>query len=262
MMPNPKIDSDFGVAKGSEVARLIFDRAGESEQLRQRFARRRSFLLHGPAGVGKTLLLSSVLPNFPDILYSSQNPTPHALYQNLAELLLAAGHPVFAKSCPNGLSSLQTKSAVSLKGLLRDALCDSKYLVVLDHLMRPSQSLAASIRELMLNCSVPLVAVSRSAHMEDVGFVLPLFPDRTEKLGIRNFDPDAARLFASTSAEGQRLAADNLAQFLDKVVEFSDGNPGAMLQMIRLAKDTKYFHENQIKITPLYIDYKIAMVSQ
>jgi hypothetical protein len=35
-----------------------------------------------------------------------------------------------------------------------------------------------------------------------------------------------------------------------------------MLQMIRLARDPRYFHENQIKITPLYIDYKIAMVSQ
>ena len=134
--------------------------------------------------MGKTLLLSSVVPDFPDILYSSQNPTPQALYRNLAELLLAADHPVFAKSCPNGLLSLQAKTAVSMKGLMRDALWNSKYLVVLDHLMRPSQSLAASIRELMLNWSVPVVAVSRSAHMEDVGFVLPLFPDRTEKFGV------------------------------------------------------------------------------
>ena len=35
-----------------------------------------------------------------------------------------------------------------------------------------------------------------------------------------------------------------------------------MLQMIRMAKAPKYAHENQIKITPLYIDYRIAMVSQ
>jgi hypothetical protein len=263
VMPKPKTDSAFGMSDGRAVARpAMFDRVAEIEQLRQRLAGRRPFLFHGPTGVGKTLLLSLVLPEFPDILYSSQNPTPQALYRNLAGLLLAAGHPAVTTACPSGVSSLQAKTAVSIKGVMRDALWNSKYLVVLDHLMRPSQSLAASIRELMLNWSVPVVAVSRSAHMEDVGFVLPLFPDRTEKLGVRNFDPETARLFATACAERQGVAADNLAQFLDKVVEYSDGNPGAILQMTCLAKNPKYSHENQIKITPLYIDYRIARVSQ
>lgn len=262
-MPKPKTDSGLGIGASRAIARsAIFDRVEETEQLRQRLAGRRSFLLHGPTGVGKTLLLSLVLPEFPDILYSPQNPTTQAMCWNLAGLLLVAAHPVFAKACPNGLLSLQAKTAVSIKGLLRDALWNSTYFVVLDHLMRPSQSLAASIREMMLNWSVPVVTVSRSVHMEDVGFVLPLFPDRTEKFGVRNFDPDTAHLFAAVCAEREGLIAENLAQFLDKIVEYSDGNPGAMLKMIHLARDPKYFHGNQIKITPLYIDYKIAMISQ
>ncbi len=262
-MPKPKTDSDFEISNGLAVTRpAIFGRVEEIAQLRQRLAARRPFLFHGPTGVGKTLLLSLVLPEFPDILYSSQNPTPQALYRNLAGLLLAADHPVFTKACPNGLLSLQAKTAVSMKGLMRDALWNSKYLVVLDHLMRPSQSLAASIRELMLNWSVPAIAVSRSAHMEDVGFVLPLFADRTEKFALRNFDPETAQRFAAECAEREGLSADNLVQFLEKAVEYSDGNPGAMLRMICLAKNPKYLHSNQIKITPLYIDYRIAMVSQ
>ncbi len=52
-----------------------------------------------------------------------------------------------------------------------------------------------------------------------------------------------------------------MGRFLEKIVEYSGGNPGAIVRMIRLARDPQYFHEHQIKITPLYIDYKIAMVS-
>jgi hypothetical protein len=114
----------------------------------------------------------------------------------------------------------------------------------------------------MLNWSVPVVAVSRSAHMEDAGFVLPLFPERAEKVALRNFDPELARLFAAGYAEREGLTAANLDQFLNRVVEFSGGNPGAMLRLVQMAKAPKYLHEDQIKIAPLYIDYKIGMVSQ
>ena len=62
--------------------------------------------------------------------------------------------------------------------------------------------------------------------------------------------PSTAHLFATTCAEREGLIAENLGQFLDKIVEYSDGNPGAMLKMIHLAKDPKYSHGNQIKITP------------
>ncbi len=240
----------------------IFGREEEVEQLRTRFAARRSFLLHGPAGAGKTLLLRLVFPEFKDVLYSPQNPTPQSLYRNLAESLLELAHPVLTKSCLRGTESLQAKTATSVKGLVRNALRNSKYLVIVDHLVRPSQALAASIRELMLNWSVPVVAVSRSAHMEDVGFVLPLFPDRAERFALRNFDPEVARRFAAGCAAREGLTAENIEQFLERVVEYSEGNPGAMLQMIRMAKAPKYSHERQIKITPLYIDYRIAMVSQ
>ena len=54
----------------------------------------------------------------------------------------------------------------------------------------------------------------------------------------------------------------NREAFLNKIVELSDGNPGAIEQMIAMAGATKYVHDGNIKISPLYIDYKLAMVSR
>jgi hypothetical protein len=263
MTASPKPLADSGVNRASSIGgSALFGREEELGQLRKRFSARRSFLFHGPAGVGKTLLLSLAFPESTDVLYSPQNPTPQALYRHLAESLLELQHPVLSKACPSGIASLHAKTAIGVKGLVREALHNSKYLVVVDHLVRPSQALAASIREFMLNWSVPVVAVSRSVHMEDAGFVLPLFPDRAEKFALRNFDPELSRVFAAGFAKTAGLTAENLDQFLNRVVEYSGGNPGAMLQMIGMATAPKYSHNDQIKIAPLYIDYKIAMVSQ
>ena len=220
------------------------------------------FLLHGPAGVGKSLLLAAVCPKLPDVLYSALNSTPQVLYKSLAGALFAARDPLVTRACSAGVSSLQErKTAVALKGIVRDALRNSNYVVVLDHLARPSQSLAASVRELMVDCSLPVVGVSRSAHMEDAGFLLQLFPDRAEKFALRNFDSDTSSTVRSVVWTPRRS---------DRRQSGAVPGQGRSLQrrqsrrhpMILLAKLPRYTRGGQIKTAPLYIDFKLAMVSQ
>jgi hypothetical protein len=239
----------------------IFGREEELASLRSRLAARQSLLLHGPAGAGKSLLLAQLLPQFPDALYSGDNLTAQALYRNLAEGLFSTGDRVFRATCPSR-GAMATKSAVALRGIVRDTLRDSKYLIVLDHLMRPSQSLAASVRELKVSCALPVIAVSRSDHMEDAGFVLSLYSERREKFALQNLDPETALEFAGWCVERECLTAENLGDFKQRIVEYTRGNPGAMERMVRMAKEAKYRHNGQIKVTPLYIDYKITMVSR
>jgi hypothetical protein len=124
-------------------------------------------------------------------------------------------------------------------------------------LNRPSQSFAAAVREIVSWCSTPVIAVARSSHMEDTGFLQQLYSDRAEKTELKNFDSAVAEQFAHEAVKRAGLSASNLGAFLAKVLELSEGNPGAILSMLQMAQYSKYRTDEHIKITPLYIDFRM-----
>jgi hypothetical protein len=234
---------------------FIFDRKDERQAIRQQLAKRRPFLIHGPAGVGKTLLLCSVLQEFPSVLYCKDSATTHVVFRSLAQSLLRVRNR-HAQSAFRNEEGIKTKSAVSLKGIVMDSLKQGEYSIVLDHLKRPSHSLAAAVREIMGWGSTPVSAVARSSHMEDTGFLQPFYSDRSEKYEIRHFENSVAEQFAREVILRANLTASNMNEFLDKVLEFSGGNPGAIVALVETAKHPKYRSDEHIKITPLYIDFR------
>jgi hypothetical protein len=234
----------------------IFDREEERQGIRQRLAKKKPFLIHGPSGAGKTLLLHSLLPEFPSVLYCEDSATTHVVFRSLAHSLLRLRSPRLQTAFRNE-EAIKTKSAVSLKGIVLDALHEGQYSIVLDHLKRPSYSLAAAVREIMGWGSTPVSAVARSSHMEDTGFLQPFYSDRSEKYEIRNFELAVAEQFARDVVARTNLTGSNMNEFLDKILEFSDGNPGAIIALVEAAKHPKYRSDEHIKITPLYIDFRM-----
>ena len=239
-------------------ADFIFGREEEQATLARRFAARRPLLIHGPAGVGKTLLLTAVLKGLSDFLYSPDSSTIHVVFRNIAYQLWERKAPPLMKSFGRaGAEAIKTKSAVNLKGVLRDALHDGSYCLVLDHIRRPSYSFASTVRELMGWCNTPVITVARSAHMEDAGFLQPFYPDRADRFELKNFEPDVAESFALAAALRGGLSARNMSDFLERVLEYSQGNPGAIVAMLAMAKHPQYRSDDRIKITPLYIDFRL-----
>ena len=244
----------------------IFRRTEELESLRKRLTSRSSTLVHGPSGVGKTLLLQHLIPSLDHVLYSPASSSPQAVIRHLARLL-AERHDatVLRKTlriCQSPPDALATISFLSLKGVVLSALRAENYLVVLDHLNRPSSALGALIAEIMLSSSTPVLAVARSAHMEDAGAVLAMLPDRSERLAIKNFDSDTAKSFALELSTRQQLSAENLGSVIDSIVKSSEGNPGAILRMIAMAKLSKYHSGGHIKWSPLYIDFLMQWAAE
>jgi hypothetical protein len=237
---------------------FVFDREAEIAGLRQRLEKRRAFLVHGSAGVGKTLLLKRLLPEFPQVLHSPESSSPQTVFRNLGLALLAAGAPrVVGAFGGKGAAGIKAKSATALKGIVIDALRDGSYCVVLDHLKLPSYAFAAAVREVMGYGRTPVVAVARSAHMENLGFLHPLYPERSDRFEIRDFPPIVAEPFIEEAARRAGLSAENRAEFLHRVLEFSQGNPGAILSMLEMAGHPKYRSAEHIKITPLYLDFRL-----
>jgi hypothetical protein len=156
-------------AETGESSDFVFGRDKEIAELRERLSARESFVLHGSSGTGKTFLLQRVTQALPGTLYCSDAASPQVVFQSLA-LALLASRDRFVRSCFRNPRVVNTKSAISLRGIVLDALRRGTYLVVLDHLRGPAAALSADARDLMFYGGTPVVAVARSAHMEDLGF--------------------------------------------------------------------------------------------
>ena len=74
-------------------------------------------------------------------------------------------------------------------------------------------------------------------------------------MAIKNFDTETAKAFALEVCAQQQLTAENLNVVLDSMIKSSEGNPGAILRLVAMAKQSKYRSDDHIKWSPLYIDF-------
>jgi hypothetical protein len=241
------------------ISGAIYAREVEIGQLRQLLSQNRSFLLHGPSGVGKTLLLRHLADGVPEILYCGASPSSQSVFRALAVELLARKNRVLVNACGRGgLQTIEQKSAVALRGIVTEALSEKRYSLVLDHAKSPSQSFAAAVKSVIELTGATILVAARSEHMEDVGFLMPMFTDRSSRQALHNFDSNTATNFALQIARQIRLDATNHEEVIQKIVAYSKGNPGAIVAMLQMAVIPKYVAQQHVKLSPLYIDFRLS----
>lgn len=235
----------------------LFGRESELSKLASWIQTGRSFIFYGPTGVGKTRLLDEIAPAVPSMLRISSCSTPKALFREVISALWKRGHPELRKRFKS-VEQLRDNSVTNMKGLFLLGLKGFESTLVLDNVHFSSQQLTAALKEATDNCGFPLIFVARSCHMEDAGYLVRRYADRSERLELSDFDSSTAKTFASFVASEVSLEAENLAEFLNQIVELSEGNPGAIVSMIRMASTSKYRSGDLIKSTLLYIDFRLA----
>lgn len=175
-------------------------------------------LVFGPEGVGKTRLLRTFAAELPLALYVGQPNSPHdlliALFEEMGRLSKRD------LRVPSNPKSLRTSS---LKGIALRALDQYPFLLVIDHLAGPSRVVTGLIKEMNYYGRTPIIFASRTPHMEDIGALLPMCADRSERLEMKNYSTQIALEFAWRQAERTGLHAGNLDHTIHSIVESSEG---------------------------------------
>lgn len=227
-------------------------REEELGRIRTQARIRKSLLVYGPEGVGKSRLLRAFVATHPLALYVPQMRSP----REFALALLQALHSVDEGIKPPG--NLAVLSTSGLKGIVNRALDARPFLMVLDHLSAPSRVVTGMVKDLHYFGRTPVIFASRSPHMEDIGALLPYCASKSERLELRNLPPQIALEFAQREAKKIALSAANLDVILPSLVEWSSGNPGAILQMLKMAQLSQYRAGDHIKAHILYVDYRMG----
>jgi len=229
------------------------ERVEEMARLAAQARRRKSMLIYGPEAVGKTRLLENFVKTQPLALHAAKTQSPRELLLALAEDLRRLGKPRI--SIPANLASLTTRS---IKGIVQRTLELYPFLLALDHLDGPSRVVTGLIKDLNYFDRTPVFFVARSPHMEDIGALQPMCAGKQERLELKEFAPPVALEFARREAKRTGLWMSNLDQVLRSLVEWSNGNPGSIVAMIRMAHLTRYYSGDQVKVHVLYLDYRMG----
>jgi len=229
------------------------DRAEEMARLQDQAQRRKSMLVFGPEGVGKTRLLQSFLKTQPFALYVGQPHSPREMMLALVEdLRVLSKRDLRLPADPTSLSTS------SLKGIIQRTLDQYPFLLVLDHISGPSRVVTGMVKEMNYYGRTPVFFAARTPHMEDIGTLQPMCADRSERVEIRNLTPSIALEFAQKESERTGLWASNLEHALHSLVGWSEGNPGSIIQMVKMAHLAKYRMGDQIKAHVLYLDHRMG----
>jgi hypothetical protein len=231
----------------------VVERAEEMARLQAQAQRRKSMLIFGPEAVGKTRLLKSFVESQPFALFASRVQTPRELLRALVEELRRVEKP--GVSPPTNCASISTGS---LKGIVQRALEKHPFLLALDHLAGPSRVVTGLIKDLNYFDRTPVIFAARTPHMEDIGTLQPMCAGKSERLELKEFVPPIALEFARREASRTGLFASNLDHALDQFVEWCNGNPGAIVHMLKMAHFPRYHAGDQIKAHLLYLDYRMG----
>jgi AAA+ ATPase superfamily predicted ATPase len=250
---------------------VFVDRETEARRLDEAIRKRKSLMICGPAGIGKSTLVSKVIHRLPPdlaarCLYLRGMKDLQDLLRQLIRGLYDLKDPNLRKqlhaegiSVSNFDAWLKSLSSSRMKGTLYRAVEGGDYRVFLDHLPPLTRAVAKVIKELFWMRNTPVYLLIRDELEQHLYQFYNFFywGDR-ERLVLQPLPAEAAAELLESCIEWFGLAPFDLSNFREEVLELSKQIPGAIVKMCMLAADPRYQFESRIKIKSVYIDYLMS----
>lgn len=231
----------------------VFEREEETLSIvREVFTRRKSMLLFGEAGSGKSRLLKDLVRRQSNVAYVSTTSSA----RDFLSACLVALHPDLPSK--QVLGRTRGASLIALRGKVLTELAKRDWILILDQIQAPSKVISRLVKDLNDYERTPILFSARSPHMEDIGDLRSLCVYRSSRLELRPWPAQIALQFARHQADLSGLTALNLDEALKFFAELSQGYPGRMLAMLNMAKATAYRQEGHIKFRLIFVDYSMG----
>jgi len=256
---------------GWDGSPLLLGRESEERRLRAAILGAENLTIEGPAGIGKTALVSHAIQSLPAsvaarCLYFAGVKDLQDLLRRLIRALHEADDPRLRRQLQaERVSSfsfagwLKELSTSRLKGTVYRAVEGGDYRIFLDHLPPLTRAVAKVVKELFWMRRTPVYLVPRAEARETISRFSHFFywGDR-ERLVLGALPRPAAQELLESCIERFGLARLDLADFREEVLELSKSIPGAIVKMCALAADARYQYRTRIKIKSAYVEYLIT----
>jgi hypothetical protein len=247
---------------------VFVGRKRESRRLESAIRNRQSLVISGPAGIGKTALVSNVLAHLPSELaarclyISGTKDLQDLLRQLIVRLYDLKDHNLRQKLHGEGISALtfkdwlKSQSSSRLKGTLYHTVQRGDYRILLENFPLRNRALAKVAKELFWMRKTPIYLLIRDEEEKHIDQMLSYFywGDR-EQLVLRPLPAKAAAALLEDCIERFELSRLELVEFRKNALELSARVPGAIVKMCALAADPQYQHGLCIKTQSVYLDY-------
>lgn len=252
------------------IQTAFLNRQEELARLRTLLQQRKSILLHGPAGIGKSALLCELARERqreePALIFGSSAAGPAAWLRHAATTLVC-NHKFsplqqWLKLAPRAPAAdvkraLARKSVGALRTILGEVLSGAAFALVLDPAGFLSPAFYELLRDLQRAATTPLLLAARSSHMEDIGHATRFAWPQEQRLALGPLPAAEAGQLFDRELAGWPHRPSNLEAFRVHVLRYAAGNPGTLLGLARLAQAKTYWAGDRLKVNLLTIDFNL-----
>jgi hypothetical protein len=250
---------------------MFIGRATEMSRLREAILARRSLLVYGPAGSGKTALLEETLASLPSAVRKTcivcdSCDSPKVLWRQLVQLLAemhdsqVLSRVQRERDDVNSLDRwLDEQSSLRLRGILRHATRDAAYFVFIDSTAPLPAGVYRLLQEWVWSGCTPVFLLARGSTEHDLGRVARLYWHDSLRLELGSLLPEDAENLLKHAIARFRLAQLADAEFRAFVLKQSACLPGGILRLCELGSQSAYHYNGHLKLHTLAIDFQMQI---